>query len=118
MNDRFAVCEGRLLLDCLRLIDEVVLRPREHAAAMALSPEGFYLSRLRALGAEVLRFPRVMFTVGAVGEAGWGEGGVGPSHKPQRRPDPAFGVHVKYPAEYYAALKTCFRDRPLEALGV
>ena len=112
------------MLACLRIVDPVVTRPEAegHAEMMRLSPEGFYMARLKQLNATIVRFPRTMFTVSDATElqpgVGWGDGGTGPSHRGDPRADPAFGVHVKYASEYYGALQTCFRDRPLQSLGV
>ena len=123
LYDRFAVCTGARLLDCLRLVDPVILAPEAHVKLMTLSPEAFYHRRLRQLGAQVVRFPRTMFTVGTIAsdgkaESGWGENSVGMTHLPSKLAEPVWGLHVKYSTEYYGALRTCFRDRPLKSLGV
>ena len=95
----------------------------------------YYAQRMAELGAYVERFPTVLFTVGSPAADGggwadkfWVQGNLTRdrivasrgafSHLPSETPDPAFGLHVKYTDEYYAALASCFLRQPLEALGV
>ena len=86
--DRFVACSRHDVLNCLAIVDGYLQNP--HAYPSWMNPERFYLRRLKALGlwSRVRRFPRIMFTAAAPGDATrWS--------RPSVQPEPVFGVYLK-----------------------
>lgn len=101
ITDRLVVCSRADVLKCLSIIDGYLAAPSRYRHE-GLGPEGFYRQRLKELQLwpRVRRFPRVMFTAAAPGDATrWSA--------PSERPDPIYRVHLKYESEYVRVKWAC-----------
>lgn len=99
--DRHVVCSSRHVYACLALIDDLIRQPARYANWRG-NQEMWWRLRLWEVGLlpYLRRSPRVQFMVGvATDDSTWAH--------PSKEAEPLFHTHIKWPAEYVDARRTC-----------